>query len=98
MNELKKTDVRLYGYLKNCTFNQTSDNSAELIFSSNDAVFAHSLERLNKKETVCAALSEKTGKDISLTVKCETAVQESGSDKVEKALEGFLSKDKIEII
>lgn len=98
MNELKKTDVRLYGYLKNCTFNQTSDNSAELIFSSNDAVFAHSLERLNKKETVCAALSEKTGKDISLAVKCETAVQESGSDKVEKALEGFLSKDKIEII
>ena len=98
VSELKKTDVRMYGYIKNCTFSQTSEESAELIFSANDAVFANSLERLNKKELICKALSEKTGKNISITVKCEAANHESGTDKVEKALEGLLSKDKIEIV
>lgn len=98
MNELKKNDVRLYGYLKNCSFNQISDNSAELVFAANDAVFAHSLERLNKKDAVCSALSEKTGKEIALSIRCEASANDSGSSKVEKALESFLSKDKIEIV
>lgn len=98
MNELKKSDVRLYGYLKNCALNQLSDNSAELVFAANDAVFANSLERLNKKDVVRAALSEKAGKEVTLSIRCEASSQDSGSNKVEKALEGFLSKDKIEII
>lgn len=98
LNELKKTDVRMYGFLKNTTFSQTGDNTADIIFSAKDSIFAQSLEKLNKKEAIQSALSDKTGKSIVLTVKSEAHSPESGSDKVEKALESFLGKDKIEII
>ncbi len=98
INELKKTDVRMYGFLKNTVFSQTGEESADIIFSPKDSIFAQSLEKLNKKEAIQEALFQKTGKKLSLTIKSEAVVHESGSDKVEKALESFLSKDKIEII
>ncbi len=98
MNELKKADVRTYGFLKNCTFNQADETTAELLFSNKDAIFAQSLEKLNKVEAIKASLSEKAGKQITVTVKCQSSAPESGSEKVSRALEGMLGKDKIEII
>lgn len=98
LNGLKKTDVKLYGLLKNTSFNTTGDNSAEIVFSEKDSIFAQSLEKLGKTELIKNALIEKTGKDLVLSVKCKTSKPQSAGDKVEKALEGLLSKDKIEII
>lgn len=98
LNGLKKTDVKLYGLLKNTSFNATGDNSAEIVFSEKDSIFAQSLEKLGKTDLIKNALIEKTGKDLVLSVKCKTSKPQSAGDKVEKALEGLLSKDKIEII
>lgn len=98
MQELKKTDSRTYGYLKEVKVEQKSDDHLEIIFAANSCIFAQSLERTGKKDAIKAALDEKTGKAVTLTVTCESKQNVSASDKVEKALESFLSKDKIEII
>ena len=98
MQELKKTDSRTYGYLKDVKVEQKSDDHLEIIFAANSSIFAQSLERTGKKDAIKAALDEKTGKAVTLTVTCESKQNVSASDKVEKALESFLSKDKIEII
>ncbi len=98
MNELKRADVKTYGFLKNCTFNQTGDDTAELLFAARDAIFAQSLEKLGKLDTIQKALSERTGKDIKITVKSQASAPESGTEKVTKALENMLGKDKVEII
>ncbi len=98
LNELKKVDVRTYGYLKNTVLRQISDDVAEIIFSAKDSIFAQTLERPEKKELIQNAISQKAGKAINITVKCENSVKETGSEKIEKALQGFLDKDKIEIV
>lgn len=98
LNDLKKTDVKLYGLLKNTSFVQTNENTAEIVFSEKDSIFAQSLEKLGKIELIKKALAEKLGKEIALSVKCSSSKPQSAGDKIEKALEGLLSKDKIEII
>lgn len=98
LNGLKKSDVKLYGLLKNATFAQTNDENAEIVFSEKDSIFAQSLDKLGKTELIKKALIEITGKEFNLSVKCQTSKPQSAGDKVEKALEGLLSKDKIEIL
>lgn len=98
LNGLKKSDVKLYGLLKNTSFSQINDDSAEIVFSEKDSIFAQSLEKLGKTDLIRNALIEKTGKDLNLSVKCQISKPQSAGDKIEKALEGLLSKDKIEII
>lgn len=98
LNELKKSDVKLYGLLKNTTFVQSNESSADIVFSEKDGIFAQSLEKLGKLELIRGSLAEKAGKEIALSVKCASSKPQSAGDKVEKALEGLLSKDKIEIL
>lgn len=98
LNEVKKTDVKLYGLLKHTQFVPTSDTSADIVFTSKDGIFAQSLEKLGKLEAIRTTLCAKAGKDVELAIKIQTAETQSPASKVEKALEDFLSKDKIEIV
>ena len=84
--------------LKHTQFVPTSDTSADIVFTSKDGIFAQSLEKLGKLEAIRTTLCAKAGKDVELAIKIQTAETQSPASKVEKALEDFLSKDKIEIV
>ncbi len=98
LSDVKKQDVRFYGTIKEAKFVQTADEAADLVFSKKDSIFVQMIEKQNRMEQIQKAFSEKAGKDVVITLKCEAPVKETGSEKVEKALQGMLDKDKIEII